>query len=391
MRFLLKVSIPTEAGSFALEGCTVRISREGRDSAWDSFVARCPGGHHEQTSLWGEVKGVYGWQSFRIVVTRENEILGGVQVLTRCVGRWGRIGYVSRGPLAASGDPELVHFILGQLDQAAVRERLAYLAVVLPYNGHVFEPVLHRLGFRQKPDVLPPSGVTTATLLLDLAADVDTLMAGMRASTRRNVRVAARQGVTVREGTGRDVETFRQLMWALCERRGSAPAPPQKDFFEHLWRIFHPLGFVGLLIAELEGRAISAVLIFPFGDTVRFWKIGWAGDHAKSFPNELLYWEAICWSKRRGYRFFDIVSVEKSLALKLRRGDPVDWTSVKGTDHFKLGFGASPVVLPEPYYRFYHPLLRILAHAGGRRLLESPAVAHLLGRFWGRLVSGSEG
>jgi lipid II:glycine glycyltransferase (peptidoglycan interpeptide bridge formation enzyme) len=205
MRFPLKVSIPTEAGSFALEGCTVRISREGRDPAWDSFVARCSGGHHEQTSLWGEVKGVYGWQSFRIVVTRENEILGGVQVLTRCVGRWGRIGYVSRGPLVASGDPELVHFILGQLDQAAVRERLAYLAVVLPYNGHVFEPVLHRLGFRQKPDVLPPSGLTTATLLLDLAADVDTLMAGMRASTRRNVRVAARQGVTVREGTGRDV------------------------------------------------------------------------------------------------------------------------------------------------------------------------------------------
>src|ERR1039458_10485493 len=79
MRFLLKVSIPTEAGSFALEGCRVRISREGRDSAWDSFVARCPGGHHEQTSLWGEVKGVYGWQSFRIVVTRENEILGGVR------------------------------------------------------------------------------------------------------------------------------------------------------------------------------------------------------------------------------------------------------------------------------------------------------------------------
>jgi hypothetical protein len=79
------------------------------------------------------------------------------------------------------------------------------------------------------------------------------------------------------------------------------------------------------------------------------------------------------------------------LALKLRRGDPVDRTSIQGTDHFKLGFGASPVVLPEPYYRFYHPLLRIFAHAGGKRLIESPAVADLLGRFWDRLVSRGEG
>ena len=113
----------------------------------------------------------------------------------------------------------------------------------------------------------------------------------------------------MREGTEPDVETFRQLMWALCERRGTSPTPPQKDFFEHLWRTFQPSSFVRLFIAELGGRVISALLTIPFGDTVRAWKIGWAGDHAKSSPNAMLYWDAIRWSKRNGYRLFDLSSL----------------------------------------------------------------------------------
>jgi lipid II:glycine glycyltransferase (peptidoglycan interpeptide bridge formation enzyme) len=217
-------------------------------------------------------------------------------------------------------------------------------------------------------------------------------MARMRMTTRQHFRRAARKGVTVREGTGPDVETFRQLMWALCERRGTSPTPPQKDFFEHLWRIFQPSGFVRLFIAELEGRAISAAVTFPFGETTRVWKIGWAGDHAKSFPNEMLYWEIIRWSKSNGYRFFDFVEIENGVARTLQRGEPVDWPSVGGPTLFKIGFGGSAVLLPEPYYRFYTPLLRIFARAGGNKLIESSLVARLLGRIWGQktyvLVSG---
>jgi peptidoglycan pentaglycine glycine transferase (the first glycine) len=378
-------------GGLAPEGCSVRISRERRDPDWDIFLERCPGGHYEQTSLWGEVKSCYGWRPLRIIVRRGERILAGVQVLTTCFGRWGRIGYVMRGPSVISNDPELVGFVLEQLDWAATREKLAYLVVVPPYNGHVWEPGLNRLGFRKKPKLLPPGGVMTATLLLDLSVGLDKLKAGMRKRMRENLWRATRSGVTVREGTGQDVETFRQLMLALCQRRKSSPTPPQSDFFENVWRIFQPSGFVRLFVAELNGRVISALLTFPFGDTVRAWKIGWAGDQAKSSPNAMLYWEAIRWSKHNGYRYFDIVQIDESLARKLRQGDPVDWTSVGGMSLNKLGFGASPFLLPEPYYRFYHPLLRIFAQAGGSKLIESPRVTRLLERFWSALNSEDEG
>ena len=369
------------------EAYSVQTSWERCDPEWDSFLARCPDGHHEQTSLWGEVKGCYGWQPFRVVVSKENQILGGVQVLTRRFGRWMRIGYVMRGPAAVSNDPELLDFILEQLDHAAARAKLAYLVVVPPYNGRVFEPGLVRREFRKKPKMLPPGGVMTATLLLDLSPDLDSLIAGMRMTTRKNLRRALRRGVTVREGAASDVETFRQLMWTLCERLGTSPTPPQKDFFEHLWRVFQPSGFARLFVAEFEGRVVSATITFPFGDTVRAWKIGWAGDHAKLYPNVLLHWEIIRWSKQNGYRFFDFVQIQDSLALAMQQGGPVDWTSVNGTSYFKIGFGGTPVLLPEPYYRFYHPLLRVFAQAGGNKLMESPFAARILGRFWNGLAS----
>jgi hypothetical protein len=368
----------------------VFVSRQLHDSDWDSFLLECPGGHPEQTSLWAEVKRAYGWQPLRIVVTRNAKILGGVQLLTGGFRRPGRIGYVNRGPSVRSHDPELIGLVLQQLDRAAKSEKLAYVAIGLPYNGFIYEEGLRRIGFRLKPRFLPPLRFMTATAILDLSPDLDSLMATMRRQIRQNVRRAERSGLTVREGRAADVETFRRLMWALCERRGTCPTPPQKDFFERLWKVFHPAGFLRLFVAEARGQAVCALLTFPFGDTVYAWKMGWAGNYAECSPNKMLFWEAIRWSKNNGYRWFDFVSIDRAFALTLQRGDPVDWASVEGPDNFKFHFGAKPVLLPEPYYRFYHPLLRLWAWAGGARLLESPATGQYIARLSTKLASRLE-
>lgn len=379
-----KIDQKTLAGGTAVAW----ISREPRDADWDNFLASCPGGHHEHTSLWGVFKGSYAdWKPFRIVVTRDGQILGGAQVLTRDFRGAGRIGYVIRGPVASSNDSEIVDFLLEQLHRAVAREKVIYLSVVLPYNGEIFEPGLIRLGFRPKPNGLPPSALIDATVVLDLSPELDWLMAQMRSKTRQHIRQAARKGMTVCEGTGDDVETFRKLMWALCERRGVPPHPPQKDYFERLWAVFHGSGWVKLFNAKLEGETIASVFAISFGDTLRTWKIGWGGDHAKSYPTEMLYWEAIRWAKTNGYRFFDFVWINRDLARKLKNGEPVDWNRVDGITNFKLGFGGTPVVLPQPYYRFYHPVLRSLGQAGGSKFMETAAGERLLGRLLNRLAS----
>lgn len=379
-------SSASKEATAGLFGYSVQVSRECCDPAWDTFLTQCPGGHHEQTSLWGQVKNTYGWRPLRIIVKKQDQILGGAQVLIRQFGRWGRIGQISRGPVAASSNPRLVEAVLRGLHNTMRDERLSYLAVVPPYDGAIFEPGLQHLGYWRKPNALPPSGTMTATLLLDLSPSLDDLMARMRATMRKNIRRASRTCMIVRQGAASDVEKFRELMWALCARRGCAPSPPQRDYFEHMWRVFRSAGHVMLLNAESEGETVASIFVVAFGDTVRTWKIGWAGDHARSHPTELLYWEAIRWAKLQGFRYFDFVSIDRDLATKLQNNESIDWSAVWGPDNFKVGFGGSPIVLPEPYYRSYHPLIQTCLRAGGRHVLESPYAAKLLSR----LTSSSE-
>ncbi len=377
--------------SHARHAYSVQVVHDLEDARWDEFVAHCPGGHHEQTSLWGRVKSLYSWEPFRVIISQNGTIVGGAQVLKRRL-RWiGNIGYVTRGPLASSQDPDLAEVVVSELDRAAKREKLNYLVIVPSYSGHLFVPLLQRLNFVIKPDYLPPGSVMCATSILDLTKDLDQILSRMRRATRRHLRSGLSSGMTLREGGADDIETFRCLMWALCDRRGDSPTPPQKDFFHNLWKVFHPQGQVKIFLVEYEGKPVSAVIAFPFGDTVRVWKMGWAGDHAKLGPNALLYWEVIKWSKENGYRFFDFVMLDVQSAKALLRGEIPHSSSTSGMSFFKMGFGGQTLLLPDPYYKLYNPYAMFFARWGGNKLLASKLAARAASLFWRSAGEGSEG
>lgn len=172
-------------------------------------------------------------------------------------------------------------------------------------------------------------------------------------------------------------------MIALCRRRGISPTPPAKDFFENLWKVFAPRGWVRIFLAEIDGKAVAALLVFTFGDTARVWKAGWSGEHADRRPNNLLYWEAIRWAKHSGFRFFDLVGIERDLARQLLQREKIDWAKVTGPSNFKVGFGGTPLVMPETCYQILDPWTARLLHVGGRRLIESTRLARFLERFSG--------
>lgn len=251
---------------------SIAVSRNLEDPDWDEFVARCPGGHHEQTSLWGQVKAFYGWRPVRGVVSRNGEIAGGFQLLTKPFKWIGKVGFVSRGPLAVSDDPRLLEILTSELDRLAKEEQVAYAAVVPSYIGQPFLPFFRERRFIPKPDFNPPTGLTMATLLLDLSHELNQIWANMRRDLRRFIRVGYRQGITVREGGARDLEPFRRLMWALCERRGVSPVPPEKGFFQNLWSVFHPKGYVKIFFLNLKKNQSPVGSCSPWGTRSAFGK-----------------------------------------------------------------------------------------------------------------------
>jgi hypothetical protein len=70
-------------GTDLREGYRVHLSVAARDPRWDAFLEATPGGHHLQSSSWGQVKAFLGWRAARMVVTRDADIRGGVEILLR--------------------------------------------------------------------------------------------------------------------------------------------------------------------------------------------------------------------------------------------------------------------------------------------------------------------
>jgi peptidoglycan pentaglycine glycine transferase (the first glycine) len=370
----------TEIGSFVTQDAlTTKTTFGGEDSHWDSFVLNTPHGHHEQTSLWARVKEVYGWKSIRIVARYGDEIQGGVQALLRPIGKWGSVAYVSRGPVIKTGREILCESLLRELGSILSKHRVVYLALTLPYSGHVYEPVLLKLNYSLLPPVIPPSGIMTATSILDLTPDTDVLLQRMRKTTRYNIKYGFRTGVTVREGTGKEIATFQKLMYVLCQRRGVSPSPSQKDFFDNLWGIFSPQGLMKLFLAEYQGSVVSAMLTFAYGNSFKTWKFGWSGEHAQCHPNEVLHWEMIQWAKANGFQYFDFVSVNPVIARQLIPKENTKCWLNDGSSYFKLGFGGEVILLPEPYWYGVHPLLNGFIRLGGASMLRHNS-------FMGRIV-----
>ena len=376
LRWKLGTSQDMDAAAEA--GYQMQVSDEAEDPDWDAFVARAAGGHHVQTSLWGQVKALLGWRAVRVMVRREGDIVAGGQLLMRPLPIGGAVGYVSKGPLLALDDPLLADLVIGELGCVGRANHLKYLVVQPPRNG---EGVVGRLlshGFRS---ALTEVG-TLATVVLDLSRELDSILAAMRRNTRRNIRLGKRRGITVREGTERDLDIYYRLLVATSLRLRFRPY--SREYFLEMWRAFSPHGWIKVFMAEYEGEVVSAQLAIPFGDTVISKMRVWSGCHGKRRPNELLVWTAIEWAKSHGYRYYDLGGIEPEAAQAILQGECLPDSLESTATSFKLGFGGQVTLLPEAYDYVYDPFLRWIYRNVFPIVTRQSIVGRALNRFSGR-------
>jgi lipid II:glycine glycyltransferase (peptidoglycan interpeptide bridge formation enzyme) len=337
--------------------------------AWDAFVARSPDAHLEQTTPWAGLKISQGWRAYRILVRDQGRLVGGAQVLHRPVKKLATVAFISSGPIAESADAytQVTQQVIAGLKRAAH----SYQVVLPPYNWTNVVPVLAANGFFPKPNALPPSNLVTATLMIDLTQDLDTILAGMGSSTRNSVRRGMKEGIEVMEGGTEDVATFFRLMNQLCLRRGIAPRPASVEECHEIWRRLAPAGLAKLFVSRYQSEDVSAALAFVCGGTMRVWKIGWSGEHAERRPNQVMWWELLKWAKAAGLKVFDFDEILPEHARAIQRGETVDdhyW----GVTQFKLGFGGKISMIPDAYYRSFSLPAQAMLQLGGSKLATSP-------------------
>jgi lipid II:glycine glycyltransferase (peptidoglycan interpeptide bridge formation enzyme) len=328
------------------------INTEVPHSSWDSFVMTTPGGHHAQTSEWGRVKAFMGWKAKRVMLTKDDQILGGAQILIRRTRLGVNVGYVTKGPLVVGESADLARIVLRKISEISDQHHCQLMAIQPPNNGHYLVDLLEELNYCRSSLELAP----TATLVMDLSEGEDALLKQMKQKTRQHINHSLKAGFEIREGTREDLDTFFDLYCCTAKRQGFVPF--KRAYFNVLWDAFAPRNWISLLMICYQGEAITGQILIPFGDTVISKMIGWSGKHSDLRPNEATYWASIVWAMSHGYRYFDFEGVAPDEIQMVLQGNPCE----NKRDTFKYGFGGKPTVYPPAYDYLPNPVTGWVYH-----------------------------
>ena len=320
---------------------------------WDRFVAASPAPHVLQTAPWGALKSQFGWADEWVGLAQGGELVAGAQLLYRRLpGGWGRLAYVPKGPLVDWANAEQLTALLLLLDRAARSQG----AIALTVEPDLPDEPSHRgqlraLGFR-------PSSFGSVqprrTLIVDISPDEEAILAAMKPKTRYNVRLAARRGVTVREATEADLPAFHALTATTAERDRFGVHSPA--YYEAAYRLFVPQGRARLLLAEVEGEPVAAVMVFALPPRSWYFYGASGNEHRAKMPTYLLQWEAMRWAKSLGCASYDLWGVPDEDAEKLEAEFAERRDGLWSVYRFKRGFGGRLVRSVGAWDRVYAPL-----------------------------------
>jgi lipid II:glycine glycyltransferase (peptidoglycan interpeptide bridge formation enzyme) len=320
-----------QLGGVGKPGLTVRVATAEERGRWDAFVEAAPTGHLLQSWAWGEFKARFGWQAVRLVAEQAGEVVAGAQMLFRRLTLFS-LAYVPRGPIvdpAAAAAPVLC----AALHREARRRRAIFLKIEpnLPEDeapsrltsrngGDLPSRLTSRnggrdgksgrdgasdeaafltgLGFRPSAERVQPR----TTIVVDLTTDLETIAARQKPKWRYNIGLAARRGVTVRQGSAADLAIFYELLRQTGQRDRFAihSLAYYQEFFRHLG------DQARLFLAEYQGKILAGIVITVFGRQAIYMYGASSGEQRNLMPNHLLQWEAMKWAREQGCTTYDL-------------------------------------------------------------------------------------
>ena len=216
-------------------------------------------------------------------------------------------------------------------------------------DGQVGIPSLPRDKLQATKDINP-----RVTTLLNLERLEDELLVGMHQKTRYNIRVAAKQGVMVRE------EKNTELLMKLLKKTG------QRDGFTLHGRAHYEHVLNSPLTYQLtayQGAVQLATAVFVgFGDCFTY--LYGASDYAYRalMAPYAIQWRGILLARRLGYKQYDTFGIAPTLvkSQKSKVKSPSEYVydlnhQYAGVTRFKLGFSGIPVERPGTYDLILQP------------------------------------
>ena len=338
------------------------------NNSWNSIISKLPNPHFLQTFGWGQVKAKYGWipyyaiwtddGKFHVSQTTDNlsQITGHCvaaamilkkQILNRGFAARLSILYAPKGPLLDWENAGLRDRVLNDLQSFAKKQGAIFLKVDpdillgrgipqsaddVPDNaGQAIRSELMRRGWVYSSDQIQFQN----TVLIDLSASEEEMLARMKPKTRYNVRLAEKKGVVLRVGTLEDLPMLYKMYAETSVRDGFVIR--DEEYYKTAWGIFMRQGgqpSAVPLIAEVNGEPVAAIFLFMFAKRA-YYVYGMSRNlHREKMPTYLLQWEAMKLAKAGGCTAYDLWGAPEIF-------DESD--SMWGVYRFKEGLGGEVV------------------------------------------------
>jgi lipid II:glycine glycyltransferase (peptidoglycan interpeptide bridge formation enzyme) len=311
---------------------------------WNEILTSLPFPHFLQTYQWGQVKAQYGWEplyavweangEWRLGTTPDSVLVPADRVRAaalilkrparfRALSAPWSIFYLPKGPNLDWADNALRSRVLHDLQTFAQQQRALFvkldpdvlLATGVPGSeaeagdsaGENVRAELARAGWGFSSEQIQFRN----TVLIDLLASEDELLARMKQKTRYNIRLAAKRGVTVRVGDKADFPMLYRMYAATSVRDGFVIR--DEVYYQTVWGLFGsnvesrtPEPFAEPLIAEVDGEPVAAIFVFQFAGRA-YYVYGMSREiHRDKMPNYLLQWEAMRRAKTAGCATYDL-------------------------------------------------------------------------------------
>ncbi len=140
---------------------------------------------------------------------------------------------------------------------------------------------------------------------IDLQPDLEHMWQGLHDSSKRAIKKAQRDGVTVRIAQSEsDLRAFFEMHLKIRKHKYHLLAQPY-NFFVNIWRHFVEANNGVLMVAVYQDTVIGGTFFLEWGNTLYYKFNASVPIHLDHRPNDLLIWEGIRYGKDKGYQCFD--------------------------------------------------------------------------------------
>lgn len=318
------------------------------EKEFEEFVERHNKGHFAQSLKWAKLK--KEWKHETVIVRdAEGKIKGAMLLLIRKTPIFNSsLVYSPRGPVCDIDDKETFEELTKKAEEIAKKHK-AFMMKMDPDISNTdmeFKKMAKETGYKIIEKIKDLNEIAHPRIVFRLNLKdktEDEIFASFHQKTRYNIRLATKKGVTVREGTRKDVAEFQKIM----EVTGARDKFPIRstEYFEEMYDTMGE-NHVKILFADYEGEAIACTYNFLYGNKVWYMYGGSLNEKRNLMPTYLLQWEGIKWAKQNNCDIYDFRGI--CATDEEHRNE--------GLYRFKKGFNPDLIEFTE-IYKVYNPFI----------------------------------